>query len=166
MLPNWQLTNHGPLCEKPLTSPWIWQKTKPLLSRVFFHFPSILTKQCWVLWFFLKPVSNFDNLPYMKFSIWMDTTLSMIFDTWGKNTDRPIVFFVQVIIFLINWGNFFCFQFVWKTSISDGWVIIFVRRETWTSIVDFNISEGISGTGVALELSSFEIYFRISSSVV
>ena len=56
-------------------------QTKPPLSRVFFHFSSILTRECWVLWFFLKPVSNFDNLSSMKFSICVYMILSMIFDT-------------------------------------------------------------------------------------
>ena len=57
-------------------------QTKPPL--VFFHFSFIFTKQSWMLWFFLKPVSNFDNLPSMKFSIWIYMILSKIFGTWCK----------------------------------------------------------------------------------
>ena len=45
-------------------------------------------------------------------------------------------------------------------------LIVFVRRETWTLTADFNISAGISPTGVASEPSSFEISFQISSLVV
>ena len=45
-------------------------------------------------------------------------------------------------------------------------LIIFVRRETWTLTVDFNIFAGISPTGVASEPSSFEMSFQISSLVI
>ena len=57
-------------------------QTKPLLSRVFFHLPSILIKQCWVLWFFLNPVSRFDNLSSMK--LWVYMILLKTFDMWGE----------------------------------------------------------------------------------
>ena len=45
-------------------------------------------------------------------------------------------------------------------------LIIFIKRETGTSVVDFNISAGISQNGVALEPSSFEFFFLNLSSVI
>ena len=162
MLLIWQLTNRGPLCQRSLNM----TQTKTPLSRVFFRFSSILTK-CWVLWFFLKHVRNFANLPSMKFSIWIYMILSKTFDLWHWQAYSFFCFFLSKSSFLLKvrvtsatFSSSRKHPF-WK----DEW-IIFVRRQTRTSIVDFNNFAGISSTRLVLEPSSFEIFFLVSYSVI
>ena len=42
---------------------------------IFFPFRK-LTKQCWVLWFFLKPANKDENLSFIKSSSYLYTNLS------------------------------------------------------------------------------------------
>ena len=153
MLLIWQLPNRGPLCQRPLNM----AQTKTPLSRVFFRFSSIWTK-CWVLWFFLKHVRNFDNLPSMKFSIWIYMILSKTFDLWHWQAYSFLVFLSKSSFLLKVRVTSATFSSSRKHPFWKDELIIFVRRETWASIVDFNNFAGISSTRLALEPSGFEIF--------
>ena len=56
----------------------------PSLFSIFFQFSSMYTRQCCVLWFFLKPVNRFDSLSCMSASVWLYMIFSKTFDKLNK----------------------------------------------------------------------------------
>lgn len=60
-------------------------QTKPPLSTVMFHLSSVLIKHCWVLWFFMKPVNNFNNLSSMNYAFSLHVMiLSKTAEMWDQ----------------------------------------------------------------------------------
>ena len=73
------------------------------LSSVFFQFSVILTKLCWVLQFFPKPISNTDNLFFLKLLICVKVILSKsfwTFDTWVRLLAGLLFYFSELLSYL------------------------------------------------------------------
>ena len=107
-----QPENYGLMYQRPLKSKWILLQQIYLYLVQFFQFSIMLPKQCWVLWFFLKTVSNavcFLEYTWIKLLFWVCFILSETFDT-GDRTLAGLQLSFSYSIFFKASVDFCCFK--------------------------------------------------------
>ena len=129
---------------------------KPLRGQ----FSIILTKQCWVLRFSQKPVSNADNL-----LIWVYFTLSLsLKDLWHvrQRALTGLQFpFSKPLSFLNTRLTFIDFKSLRKQPFLSERFITFVMVVRWTSTVKFNKATLISPARIGLDLCKCLFFFLL-----